>query len=72
ARNQVAPASFGGIDCHDEMAAAEAVIKKLAERVNGLGGIIVVDARGNVGHAFNTPRMARAWVTPDGQIVTEC
>ncbi len=48
--------------------AADAIIKRLAERVDGLGGIILVDKQGNIGHAFNTPRMARAWVTADGEI----
>jgi beta-aspartyl-peptidase (threonine type) len=57
---------------HPAQAAADAVIKKLAERINGLGGIIVIDTQGNIGHAFNTPRMARAWVTADGQIVADC
>jgi beta-aspartyl-peptidase (threonine type) len=51
--------------------AAEAAIKRLAERVNGLGGIIVLDHRGNVGCAYNTPRMARAWVTPEGEIAAD-
>jgi beta-aspartyl-peptidase (threonine type) len=35
-------------------------------RVNGEAGLIAVDARGNLGIAFNTERMARAWVAgPD-------
>ncbi len=59
-------------DGHPAQAAADAVIKKLAERVNGLGGIIVIDTQGRVGQAYNTPRLARAWVTPEGQIVAEC
>ena len=53
---------------HPAQAAAEAIIKRLEERVDGLGGIILVDKQGKIGHAFNTPRMARAWVTPDGDI----
>jgi beta-aspartyl-peptidase (threonine type) len=52
--------------------AAEAVIRHLDERVNGRGGIIVVDRQGRVGYAFNTPRMACAWVTPEGSIRAEC
>jgi beta-aspartyl-peptidase (threonine type) len=47
-------------------AAAEAVIQRLAQRTTGAGGLIVVDAQGRVGHAFNTPRMACAWVGADG------
>jgi len=53
---------------HPAQAAAEAIIKRLTERVDGLGGIILIDRQGNIGHAFNTPRMARAWVTADGEI----
>ena len=49
--------------------AAEAAVKLLAERVNGLGGVIVVDALGRIGAAHNTPRMAHAYVTAEGEIV---
>jgi beta-aspartyl-peptidase (threonine type) len=49
--------------------AAEAAIELLAERVEGLGGVIVVDAQGRIGAAHNTPRMAHAFVTPEGDIV---
>lgn len=46
---------------HDSaMAAARAAVRYLDERVDGLGGIIVLDPRGQVGCAFNTPRMASA------------
>jgi len=51
--------------------AAEGAIQRLAERVNGLGGLIVIDPQGRVGCAYNTPRMARAWVTSDGNIVAD-
>ncbi len=43
-------------------AAAERAITVLAERAQGLGGVIVIDRAGKLGIAFNTPRMARAWV----------
>jgi isoaspartyl peptidase/L-asparaginase-like protein (Ntn-hydrolase superfamily) len=33
----------------------------LKERVNGLGGLIMVDPKGLVGYAYNTPRMAYAY-----------
>lgn len=54
--------------------AAQAALKVLAERVNGLGGVIVVDALGRIGAAHNTPRMAHAYVTNEGDIVAriEC
>ena len=34
-------------------------IATLKKKTDGLGGVICVDARGNVGIAKNTPRMAR-------------
>lgn len=40
-------------------AAAEAAVETLRSRVDGLGGVICLDARGRIGTAFNTPRMAR-------------
>jgi L-asparaginase / beta-aspartyl-peptidase len=43
--------------------AARWAIHALAERVDGLGGIIMLDCCGNVGYAFNTPRMAYAYLT---------
>ncbi len=53
--------------------AAKAAIKRLAERVqNGRGGVIAIDREGRPGFAYNSPRMARAWVTPDGSIVADC
>ena len=38
--------------------AAQRAIALLAERTGGQGGVIVLDASGRVGHAWNTPRMA--------------
>ncbi len=52
----------------DAEAAARHSIDLLSQRVNGEGGIIVVDRQGGVGFAHNTPEMAVAWRTPDGQI----
>lgn len=50
--------------------AADEVIRRLSdERIDGLGGIIVVDREGRTGCAFNTPHMARAVVQPDGAIL---
>jgi beta-aspartyl-peptidase (threonine type) len=43
-------------------AAAEKAIGMLADRAQGLGGLIVIDRSGQIGVAFNTPRMARAWL----------
>jgi beta-aspartyl-peptidase (threonine type) len=41
--------------------AARAAIERLEQRVHGLGGVILIDVRGRVGYAFNTPRMAYAY-----------
>ncbi len=53
----------------DAQHAAEAAVQVLAERVKGLGGVIVVDASGRVGAAHNTPRMAHAYVTGGHEII---
>jgi beta-aspartyl-peptidase (threonine type) len=36
----------------------------LKSRLNGHGGIIILDCKGRVGIAHNTPRMAWALVSP--------
>jgi len=43
-------------------AAARLAIEYLARRVGGTGGIILADLHGRIGFAFNTPRMARAYI----------
>ena len=54
-----------------ELAAREA-IGYLSSRVNGHGGMILLDARGRYGVAHNTPRMAWAVRTKSGeQVATE-
>ena len=47
--------------------AARAGLERL-KRISGKGGVIVVDQHGQGGIAFNTPRMARGWLDPDGAI----
>jgi beta-aspartyl-peptidase (threonine type) len=49
--------------------AADGVIARLWERVRGYGGVILIDAQGNVGLAHNTPNLSFAYVTPDGEMV---
>ena len=44
----------------DPQAAASAAIKYLHDRLEGHGGIILLDTRGRIGLAHNTPRMAWA------------
>ncbi|GAB4506518.1 MAG: isoaspartyl peptidase/L-asparaginase [Anaerolineales bacterium] len=43
--------------------AAERAIQTLAARVSGTAGLIVLDRLGRVGFAYNTKRMARAFLT---------
>jgi len=42
--------------------AAEHGIRMLEKKVDGLGGLICLSAQGEVGIAYNTPRMARAYI----------
>ncbi len=53
----------------EPMAAAQAAISVLANRVGGFGGVILLDGAGRPGFAFNTPRMAYAYRTETGQAV---
>jgi L-asparaginase / beta-aspartyl-peptidase len=50
---------------HSAQSAAEKAIGVLADRAQGLGGVIVIDRTGKIGLAFNTPRMAHAWIEND-------
>jgi len=57
----------------DPKEAAIAAIDHLARRVGGTAGIILADRAGRIGCAFNTERMARAYITestPD--VVSMC
>jgi len=54
---------------HDPMTAARQAIDILARRVGGLGGCILIDRAGQIGFAFNTPRMAYAYRVEDGPIL---
>jgi beta-aspartyl-peptidase (threonine type) len=49
--------------------AARAAVAALASpRIGGVGGAIALDAAGQVGAAFNTSRMARAWIDLRGAV----
>jgi beta-aspartyl-peptidase (threonine type) len=52
-----------GVPGEGAPAAARWAVEHLHERVGGLGGIILLDAAGRVGYAYNTPRMAHAYWT---------
>jgi beta-aspartyl-peptidase (threonine type) len=47
--------------------AADEVLRKLPEEEDGVGGVIALDAKGNVGFAFNTEGMYRGFITEDGK-----
>ena len=53
------------LNAHD---AAKLAINILAKRVNGSGGIILIDRNGDIGYAYNTPRMAYAFQQEGGDI----
>ncbi len=57
----------------DPQDAARAAIEHLARRVGGTAGIILADRAGRIGFAFNTARMARAYIA-DGipDVVSAC
>ena len=48
--------------------AADFAIRTMFERVNGYGGIILADYRGQVAFAYNTPHMAVAWSDENGGV----
>jgi len=48
--------------------AANEVLKQLPEEEGGIGGIIVLDANGNLAMPYNTEGMYRGYVTHDGKI----
>jgi hypothetical protein len=48
--------------------AAREAVSVLAKRTRATGGVILLDRKGNPGFAFNTPRMAYAYVS-DGKFM---
>jgi L-asparaginase / beta-aspartyl-peptidase len=52
------------------MRAAQAAVQLLANRTKGTGGVILLDKHGTPGFAFNTPRMAHAYTTPDANFIS--
>ena len=52
----------------DAQSAADYAIGVMVERVNGMGGIIVVDHKGGVGFAHSDRNIATAWVDANGTI----
>ncbi len=57
---------------HSPQHAAEEAIAYLHQRLQGHGGMILLDRDGRLGLAYNTPRMAWGWATAqDQQVGTE-
>ncbi len=54
---------------HSAEEAAQMAVDLLQQRVQGLGGIILVDRLGNYGFAHNTDKMAFAYAHPSGKVV---
>jgi beta-aspartyl-peptidase (threonine type) len=54
----------------DAQSAAELAMEMLWSRLQGRGGLIVLDARGNYGIAHNTPRMAWGVRTESGEQIS--
>jgi beta-aspartyl-peptidase (threonine type) len=54
---------------HDAQSAADAAVRRLMDRTNGAGGLIVVDRMTRVGAAFSTPMMAWGSITEAGLYV---
>jgi len=50
--------------------ATQAVIDEIGA-MGGDGGLIALDAQGNIAHPFNSQGMKRAWLTPAGEIGVE-
>jgi isoaspartyl peptidase/L-asparaginase-like protein (Ntn-hydrolase superfamily) len=50
--------------------AAREAVAVLAKRTHATGGLILLDRKGNPGFAFNTPRMAYAYVA-DGAFIVD-
>jgi len=51
----------------EPQAAAEKALAYLRRRLNGHGGMILLDPQGRIGIAHNTPRMAWSWRTRAGE-----
>ena len=47
--------------------AADTVVQEVLKNAGGDGGVIVMDAKGNVAMSFNTMSMGRGYVGEDGQ-----
>jgi isoaspartyl peptidase/L-asparaginase-like protein (Ntn-hydrolase superfamily) len=44
------------------------VVKQKLKALGGSGGLIAIDAKGNLATPFNTPGMFRGWLKADGTL----
>ena len=51
--------------------AAKVAVEKMKQRVDGLGGIIIINKNGEYGFAHNTSKMAFAYVADNGHVVAK-
>lgn len=58
------------LDYHSAKDAAKMAVDRLAQRVHGWGGIILIDKSGNYGFSHNTTKMAFALMHPSGKIIS--
>ncbi len=70
ASGETAPLSLQAAAPLSPQAAAEACVRLLLDRAHGRGGLILLDRDGRPGVAFNTPRMAYAYLAADGRLIT--
>ena len=64
---QVCDFVAAGLSAQD---ACDAAINLLKKRINGKGGLITIDAKGQLGIAFNTPAMPYALAMADGPVIS--
>ncbi len=58
-------------DGRDPTRAAQIAVELLRERTGGEGGVILIDALGRVGYAYNTPAMSVAFFAGDTLVIRE-
>lgn len=54
---------------HEPQDVADRAIRLLRQRVQGTGGLILVDCQGRIGAAFSTPSMALAYRSANGELI---
>lgn len=59
------------LNSHSAKVAAEMAVDLLRDRVNGWGGVILIDRNGNFGFAHNTTKMAFAYAESSGEIIAK-